>query len=247
MQGLRELLEISTRNGSRQNPILTPSLTTSSSQTDDVTLARKQTPEIPNDACGKASPKPTCKSNGVANGDTTISTPDPGIFSFPSAPEDPCVSSSSSSNCSPSPITLPNAVESLCLDGGNDHVNALSPLVVLNGVSESSWVAEQEEELESSEDEEVTFNTIKRNTGFTIKNPPTQTDTLVTSSSIKTNNNGESDPDSTKVNGVKDISENTDDTEEVPKSYSETNLSSVNKPINADKEALLNGDVSSED
>lgn len=139
-RGLREMLEISYRNGSYADPLVGPRLVSTSCQTEEVSTASVPASHAP------SSSQWECASGGGSNG-------------------------SSASN--PKSTSSPSRHLENTMNGAPDEAT------VSGGVRPLSSASEESEETSSiSEDDEITFNTIKRQTVKKLLLPATDDDRL---------------------------------------------------------------------
>lgn len=162
-KGLREMLEISHRNGSYSNPLVGPRLVSTSCQTEEL-ISEKKSSQDKNSSSNSnkiMSSKQNPENSGIGN----------------------CLSpnsKNSSQQCSNSTSTSPLRA---CDGGGGDSPgnsaeNAKDSYLVMNGIQIEDAIsspqrplssASEESESSISEDDEISFNTIKRGTGSKLQ------------------------------------------------------------------------------
>jgi len=167
-KGLREMLEISHRNGSYSNPLVGPRLVSTSCQTEEL-ISEKKSSQDKNSSPNSNKIMPS-KQNPENSGNCSELG---GSCLSPN-------SKNSSQQCSNSNSTSPLRA---CDGGGGDSPgnsaeNAKDSYLVMNGIQIEDAIsspqrplssASEESESSISEDDEISFNTIKRGTGSKLQ------------------------------------------------------------------------------
>ena len=164
LQGLREMLEISHRNGSYSNPLVGPRLVSTSCQTEELISEKKSSQD--KNSSSNSNKIMSSKQNPENSGNSSESGA--GSCLSPN-------SKNSSQQCSNSNSTSPlRAGDS----PGNSAENAKDSYLVMNGIQIEDAIsspqrplssASEESESSISEDDEISFNTIKRGTGSKLQ------------------------------------------------------------------------------
>lgn len=163
-KGLREMLEISHRNGSYSNPLVGPRLVSTSCQTEELISEKKSSQD--KNSSSNSNKIMSSKQNPENSGNSSESGA--GSCLSPN-------SKNSSQQCSNSNSTSPlRAGDS----PGNSAENAKDSYLVMNGIQIEDAIsspqrplssASEESESSISEDDEISFNTIKRGTGSKLQ------------------------------------------------------------------------------
>jgi len=167
-KGLREMLEISHRNGSYSNPLVGPRLVSTACQTEEITISEKKSP-------GKNS-----------NFNKIMSSKNPDNSDSCSEVGGSCLNTNSKNSSSNSNCTSPLRPSSGNSSAGNSSGNSMDSSLVMNGGAGIPEIedaisspqrplssASEESESSISEDDEISFNTIKR--GFKLKKSSSNT------------------------------------------------------------------------
>ena len=155
LQGLREMLEISHRNGSYSNPLLGPRLVSASCQTEAEQLQQvfPVEPEVRVDESGSGNNSFNSTGNSTGNGGNLAAVSPTSAASISSTASPTC-STSPRSSTSSSSVIMNGAIQETEIDGNNGTGSPQRPL--------SSASEESEDTSSFSEDDEISFNTIKR-------------------------------------------------------------------------------------